>query len=315
MATLNLGKVKGTTWYTGTGITGKSTSKSVFADSGVKYAIADDLYINTDTGYFYKCATSGDADTATWVYLLNPFIGDSADNTITFDSSDVSEDSDATSWSADTEALTSGDSHATLLNKISIAIKNLKYLFNFGVRRESSSLSVGGAAVPAYVTKSGTATACTVSATYTSSGTALFTRAGAYNLYKYFRDIIGTTDISSIGSDVKTAIANIYSEMTPTAYSTDDLSLVNCSIIAGGYARIGNLVVVNMEIKFSSSAIGVYGLPQPLMNTYFAAYNYTQNEQMIMPLAIRSSDSTGYIYATGVTMNDYIWFNFAYIAA
>lgn len=44
------------------------------------------------------------------------------------------------------------------------------------------SSTVGGAAAPIYLS-SGAATACTTSGTYTSTGTALFTRAGAYNMY------------------------------------------------------------------------------------------------------------------------------------
>ncbi len=71
MSTLNLGKVKGTTWYTGTAITGTETTGTVFADSGVEYAIEGDFYVNTDTGYFYICSTPGEPDTAEWEFLYD----------------------------------------------------------------------------------------------------------------------------------------------------------------------------------------------------------------------------------------------------
>ena len=72
MATLNLGKVKGTTWYKGTSITGDSTESTVFSESGVTYAIEGDYYVNTDTGYFYICTGSGAPDVATWSFFLDP---------------------------------------------------------------------------------------------------------------------------------------------------------------------------------------------------------------------------------------------------
>ena len=71
MATVNLGHVKGTTWYKGTGITGDSTEATVFPSSGVEYAITGDWYVNTGTAYVYICETSGDASNATWVFFMD----------------------------------------------------------------------------------------------------------------------------------------------------------------------------------------------------------------------------------------------------
>jgi hypothetical protein len=58
----------GSVWYTGTGITGTSTTATVFSGSGVSSAKVNDQYLNASTGYTYKCTTAGDASTAKWVY-------------------------------------------------------------------------------------------------------------------------------------------------------------------------------------------------------------------------------------------------------
>lgn len=71
----SLGRVRGGMTYAGSGITGSSTTATVFPGSGVTKAYPDDVYINTDTddscGNVYSCVTGGDANTATWVYNGN----------------------------------------------------------------------------------------------------------------------------------------------------------------------------------------------------------------------------------------------------
>ena len=54
---------------------------------------------------------------------------DSKNDTVTFTTADVSSDSSATSWTTVSQ-LTSGLSHATLLNRISAMMKNVRYLNN-----------------------------------------------------------------------------------------------------------------------------------------------------------------------------------------
>ena len=58
----------GSVWYTGTGITGTSTTATVFSGSGVSSANVNDQYLNTSTGYTYKCTVAGAASAAKWVY-------------------------------------------------------------------------------------------------------------------------------------------------------------------------------------------------------------------------------------------------------
>ena len=59
---------RGSRWSTGTAITGTSTTAAVFSGSGITDALVNDMYLNTSTGYVYRCTTAGNASTAKWVY-------------------------------------------------------------------------------------------------------------------------------------------------------------------------------------------------------------------------------------------------------
>lgn len=61
----------GAKWYTGTGITGTSTTAAVFPSSGVSSAVVGDMYLNTDTNNTYRCTTAGAPSVAKWVYVDN----------------------------------------------------------------------------------------------------------------------------------------------------------------------------------------------------------------------------------------------------
>lgn len=60
---------RGSMWYRGTGITGTSTTATVFSGSGVSSALVNDMYLNTSTSYVYQCTTAGAASAAKWVYI------------------------------------------------------------------------------------------------------------------------------------------------------------------------------------------------------------------------------------------------------
>lgn len=63
--------VRGSRWFTGIGITGTSTTATVFPGSGVTGAIIDDYYLNTGTGNVYRCVLAGEASAAKWVHTGN----------------------------------------------------------------------------------------------------------------------------------------------------------------------------------------------------------------------------------------------------
>ena len=58
-------------WYTGTAITGTSSTPTAFSGSGIAAAKAGDMYLNTSTQNTYRCTQGGDAATALWVYVSN----------------------------------------------------------------------------------------------------------------------------------------------------------------------------------------------------------------------------------------------------
>ena len=58
-------------WYTGTGITGTSTTPTTFSGSGVSNAKVVDMYLNTSTQNTYRCVVAGTAQVAKWVYASN----------------------------------------------------------------------------------------------------------------------------------------------------------------------------------------------------------------------------------------------------
>lgn len=58
----------GSQWYSGTAITGTSTTATIFSGSGITSARVNDMYLNTSTGYTYKCTVAGAASAAKWVY-------------------------------------------------------------------------------------------------------------------------------------------------------------------------------------------------------------------------------------------------------
>lgn len=60
--------IRGSRWSTGTAITGTSTTAAVFSGTGIADALINDMYLNTSTGYIYKCTAAGTASVAKWVY-------------------------------------------------------------------------------------------------------------------------------------------------------------------------------------------------------------------------------------------------------
>ena len=61
---------RGSRWNAGTACTGTSTIGTVFA-TGITDALVNDYYLNTSTGYVYRCSTAGNASTAEWVYVCS----------------------------------------------------------------------------------------------------------------------------------------------------------------------------------------------------------------------------------------------------
>lgn len=60
---------RGSQWYTGTAVTGTSTTPAAFPGTGIAAALVGDIYLNTSTGNVYHCKTAGAAAIAKWAYV------------------------------------------------------------------------------------------------------------------------------------------------------------------------------------------------------------------------------------------------------
>ena len=58
---------RGNQWYSGTAVTGTSTTAAVFA-TGISSALVGDYYLNTSTGAVYRCTVAGASSAAKWAY-------------------------------------------------------------------------------------------------------------------------------------------------------------------------------------------------------------------------------------------------------
>lgn len=72
---------RGSIWYSGTKITGTSTTATIFSNSGITAAQLDDYYLNTSTGNVYRCTVAGAANVAKWGYVgcIKGLTGDKGD--------------------------------------------------------------------------------------------------------------------------------------------------------------------------------------------------------------------------------------------
>ncbi len=69
ISTINLGRVLGSQWFTGTALV--HTSGTETTSTGITYAMVGDMYLNTETAGVYRCTTAGASGTAAWKYVAN----------------------------------------------------------------------------------------------------------------------------------------------------------------------------------------------------------------------------------------------------
>ena len=60
----------GAKWYTGTAITGSSTTATSY-NTGISSAVVGDMYLNTSTYNVFRCTVAGGTSAAKWVYQTN----------------------------------------------------------------------------------------------------------------------------------------------------------------------------------------------------------------------------------------------------
>lgn len=58
----------GSHWYTGTAMSGTSTTTGYYSYSACPQVKLGDLYLNASYGYVYQCTTAGSGTSAKWTY-------------------------------------------------------------------------------------------------------------------------------------------------------------------------------------------------------------------------------------------------------
>lgn len=72
----------------------------------------------------------------------------------------------------------------------------------------------------------------------------------------------GTLSSSNLTADSKGGLNDLNDQIGNNQYSTSGLTTTNCTIAAGGYHKLGKLVVVNIRVTASASnACSIYGFP------------------------------------------------------
>lgn len=103
---------RGSRWTSGTAVTGENTGSAVFPETGITDALEGDMYMNEDTCNVYRCAASGDAQTARWAYVGN-LRGDKGDMPTAADDLTTSFEQ-----AQKRENILSGEANRTLMGKI-----------------------------------------------------------------------------------------------------------------------------------------------------------------------------------------------------
>lgn len=142
--------VRGSKHFDGTGITGTSTTPTVFSGSGVTEAMIDDWYLNTDTGNLYRCTTAGSTTMATWVYIgnLKGPQGDPASEEVMKKKLNTDGDASNTtvvfSEASELENIATGEKMSTIFGKVAKAIKGFIEHFNLkGTTSVAGHLKLG----------------------------------------------------------------------------------------------------------------------------------------------------------------------------
>ena len=80
-------------------------------------------------------------------------------------------------------------------------------------------------------------------------------------------DTLSSSNLSMISND-----GLINDSITNNDYSSSGLTPSNCTIVLGGYHKIGKFVVINMRInKSAASGVSISGFPRPAIADSYAA--------------------------------------------
>ena len=97
------------------------------------------------------------------------------------------------------------------------------------------------------------------------------------------------------------------SQLAPKAYTTSGMTLTNCTLVSGGYFKIGNVCVFNMRIKSNGGIAEINGLPNYnglMVNAYSVPINVYCNNDFSNRLGCGYVDSTGKVTIRALTENN-----------
>lgn len=245
----------GAQWYSGTAITDTSVTPTVFANSGITYAVEGDMYLNTSTNNTYRCTLGGNASTAKWVYINN-IKGQSGQNGVSI-SSIVSEyclsNSSASAngnWSTQVPSYISGYYYWT------------RQLVTWSNNTTSYSPSAAGV-LDNSLTDANRNAATAVSTANTASQTAT---EAAKTATKYITKIDDSgIKIQSYNDTTNTADSNNYAQLNSTSLTfyrngVDVMNLGN-NAFRIGKSNSKNVYIDNnaVQIKNGSTQLASYG--------------------------------------------------------
>ena len=175
----------------------------------------------------------------------------------------------------------------------------------YGVGYGNGMFVVGGIDVCKY-SKVTNARAITAVGTYINNNT---------QAIEDIKDRLGESNISTIGNGTVTgAISSLNTSLT-NSYTTQGLTYgTNVSYVAGGYVRIGNLVIVNMRINITANLAAnadlIKGLPAPATSdTVIVSVSNNKNVHTYVHYA-----SPSYIFSSDALTNGLMMVSCVYIA-
>lgn len=120
--------------------------------------------------------------------------------------------------------------------------------------------------------------------TPTENSDAPITSGGVFTALAGKQDTLTFDNIPTASSSNPVTSGGIYDYLNNLSYSSSGLTPnENCTIKAGGYAKIGNLVIVNIRLDVTANGASVSGFPIPAIAENFngvggSGYNSTTGE-------------------------------------
>lgn len=101
--------IGGSQWYTGTAMSGTSTTTGYYSYSSCPLVKVGDIYLNTSYGYVYQCTTAGSGTAAKWTYKGNIRGKGISSTAITYQSGTSGTSAPTGTWSTSVPSVSQGN--------------------------------------------------------------------------------------------------------------------------------------------------------------------------------------------------------------